>query len=82
MAQIVVRGIDDEVMRLFKARAKKQGKSAEQAVRELIEQAAREPTPAPDWLVRARELREELIRKYGMSDVSSADLIREDRDSR
>jgi len=37
-----VRGIDDEVMRQFRERAKKQGKSAEQAVRELIEGAARE----------------------------------------
>lgn len=82
MAQIVVRGIDDALMKKFKERAKQQGKSAEQAVRELIEGAARAARQEEDWLARADRLREELRQKYGTSDISSADLIREDRDSR
>jgi plasmid stability protein len=82
MAQIVVRGIDEEVMQKFKARAKKQGKSAEQAVRELIEEAAREAERRDDWFERANAFREKLYRKYGAFDVTPAELIRQDRDSR
>jgi plasmid stability protein len=79
MAQIVVRGIDEEVMQKFKARAKKQGKSAEQAVRELIEEAARDTERQDDWFAAANAFREKLYRKYGQFDISSADLLREDR---
>ena len=82
MAQIVVRGIDDEVMRLFKDRAKKQGKSTEQAVRDLIEGAVRETRRDDDWLARLDEFRERLYQKYGEFEETAADLIREDRDSR
>ena len=82
MAQIVVRGIDDELMKLFKARAKAQGKSTEQAVRELIENAAREGERRADWFERINALRAEQKQKYGAMDVSAVDLIREDRDSR
>jgi plasmid stability protein len=78
MAQIVVRGIDEEVMRMFKERAKKQGKSAEQAVRELIEEAARETERRDDWFERANAFREKLYRKYGTF-PSAAELLREDR---
>ena len=69
MAQIVVRSIDDELMRRFKARAKAEGKSAEQAVRELIEAAAREERERSDWLRRAQEFRERMYRKYGDHDA-------------
>ena len=82
MAQIVVRGIDDEVMKKFKVRAKARGKSAEQAVRELIEKAAVDAIVEEDWFERAQAFREKLRAKYGPSDISSVDLIREDRDSR
>jgi plasmid stability protein len=82
MAQIVVRGIDEEVMQKFKVRAKRQGKSAEQAVRELIEEAARETGRQDDWFERATAFREKLYRKYGQLDINAAELIREDRDSR
>ena len=82
MAQIVIRGIDDDVMRKFKAHAKAQGKSAEQAVRELIEAAAAQVDRKEDWLARATAFREELKAKYGTFPDSAADLIREDRDSR
>ena len=69
MAQIVVRSIDDELMRRFKARAKADGKSAEQAVRELIDAAAREERERSDWLRRAQEFRERMYRKYGDHDA-------------
>ncbi len=69
MAQIVVRSIDDELMRRFKERAKADGKSAEQAVRELIENAAREERERSDWLRRAQEFRERMYRKYGDHDA-------------
>ena len=82
MAQIVVRGIDDEVMRRFKERAKQQGKSAEQAVRELIAKTVEEEHAQSDWFRRAEAFRAEMLRKYGPEQVDSADLIREDRDSR
>jgi plasmid stability protein len=82
MAQIIVRGIDDEVMRRFKERAKKQGKSAEQSVRDLIEGAARQDAEDDDWYTRAVAFRERMHRKYGPDPIDSAELIREDRDSR
>ncbi len=82
MAQIVVRGIDEEVMRLFKRRAKQQGKSAEQAVRELIEAATRKTDEEGDWFERTIAFRERMYRKYGDQGIDSAELIREDRDSR
>ena len=82
MAQIVVRGIDEEIMKLFKARAKKQGKSAEQAVRELIEGAAREQARNAGWFEEVMAFRQYLYEKYGESDISVVDDIREDRESR
>lgn len=82
MAQIVVRGIDEEIMRRFKERAKKQGKSAEQAVRELIEGAAREEARKAGWFEEAMAFSERLYEKYGESDISVVDDIREDRESR
>ena len=81
MAQIVVRGIDDEVMRRFRERAKTAGKSAEQAVRELIERAAAEGQREEDWLERVDRLREQLRGKYGEF-PSAVDAIREDRGTR
>lgn len=82
MAQIVVRGIDDELMATFKLQAKQRGKSAEQAVRELIERSARDDGYRSKWLEEASALRERIREKYGTSPISSAELIREDRASR
>ena len=82
MAQIVVRGIDDQLMKAFKARAKAEGKSAEQAVRDLIEQAAQEHERRDVWFERINAFREEQMQKYGAFETSAVDLIREDRDSR
>lgn len=81
MAQIVVRGIDEGVMRVFRERARERGVSAEQAVRELIEQAAGEALRTRDWHTDATVFRERLRAKYGTL-PSSAELIRDDRDVR
>ena len=82
MAQIIVRGIDDEVMRRFKERARKQGKSTEQAVRDLIEAESLRAVQESDWLAESRAFRERMAAKYGISERSAADDVREDRDSR
>lgn len=81
MAQIVVRGIDDEAMQAFREQARARGVSTEQAVRELIETAAREAARQADWYVRAEVLRERIRTQYGTL-PSSLEMIREDRDSR
>jgi len=81
MAQIVVRGIDDEAMQAFREQARSRGVSTEQAVRELIERAAREGSRQADWYTRADVLRERIRAKYGTLPLSM-EMIREDRDRR
>jgi len=81
MAQILVRGIDDEAMRAFREQARARGVSTEQAVRELIETAAREGARLADWYTRAGALRERIRARYGEL-PSSVEMLREDRDSR
>ena len=71
MAQIVVRGINDDVMRRFREYAKTQGKSAEQVVRELIERAAAEAEAARDWFEQVNAFREQMRRKYGDPDAAT-----------
>ena len=80
MAQIVVRGIDDEVMAAFKARAKAEGKSAERAVRELIIEAARAGKKRAEWFERAEQVREQLFKKYG--GFPEADAVEDVRELR
>ena len=82
MAQLVVRGLDAEILKLFKERATRQGKSAEQVVRELIEAAAREEARKADWLEETMEFGRQLREKYGPYQGSMVDDIREDRESR
>ena len=81
MAQILVRGIPDDVMKAFKARAKRRGVSAEQAVRELIEQAALDHKRQGNWYRDIQAFHERVAQEYGVM-PSSVDSIREDRDSR
>ena len=76
MAQMIVRNIDDGVAERFKARAKAEGKSAEQLLRELVETAAR-----PDIAEILGDL--DAIRETtrGRPVVDPVTSIREDRDS-
>ena len=81
MAQILVRGIADDVMRAFKERARRHGRSQEQGARLLIEEAALE---SEGWerfeKFSARMLRE--LRRGGEAYGDSTREIRADRDSR
>jgi plasmid stability protein len=81
MAQIVVRGIDDKLMSVFKKQAKRRGQSVEQAVRELIEAAARDAMKQWNWSAEVAAFRERLRMQYGELPDSTAD-IREGRDHR
>jgi plasmid stability protein len=75
MAQVIVRNIEDEVVRVIKARAALKGISLEQELREILRSAAR---PKPEDLValadRVRELTPDV------SQWDSTALVREDRD--
>jgi plasmid stability protein len=78
MGQIIVRKLDDAVIKRLKQRAKKQGISLEEAVRRVLLESVK---PNKD------ELLEEMRRIRAMSPPItkppfSQDLIREDRDSR
>ena len=78
MGQIIVRKLDDTIIKRLKQRAKSQGISLEEAVRRILADAVK---PSKD------ELLEEMRRIRAMSPPIteppfSQDLIREDRDSR
>lgn len=75
MAQMLVRNIDDAVAERFKARAKAEGKSAEQVLRELIADYGRDRKA--EALARLAELRETI----GPVTLDPVAIIREDRDS-
>lgn len=75
MAQVLVRNLDDQVVERLRQRAKAEGKSLEQALRDLLTEAAR-----PD----REEILAEMDRIRAMTpavpQTDSAELIREDRD--
>jgi plasmid stability protein len=74
MGQILVRNLDDVVIRQLKSRAAQSGKSLEQTVREIIAEAVR-PSKQEAWA--------EIDRIRAMSkksNVSSVTLIRAFRD--
>ena len=77
MAQLTVRNLDDELVRLLKIRAAHQNRSAEAEHRAILEDALR-PNDEAFWS-RAAELRERFAdRAFG----DSADIVREARDRR
>ena len=75
MADILVRNVDEETARRLKERAKAEGKSLGETVREVLENATK-PTKA-ELVETARRIR--AMSPY--SDVDSTDLIREDREN-
>jgi plasmid stability protein len=77
MAQLLVRGVSQDVVAALKRRAAEHGRSAE-AEHRLILEATLCAGRTGFW-ERAAELREEL---RGRISGDSADLIREDRDQR
>jgi hypothetical protein len=77
MAQVLVRQLDDHVVSALRARAKAQGLSLEQSLRELLTDAVRRNDSLRDELARLRATTPAAGRTL---DVAA--LIREDRDGR
>lgn len=75
MAQLLVRNVDDELIRRLKMRAAATGRSAEAEHRLILEQALRHDVEG--FKERARRLRE---RTKGRPLVDSVAIIREFRD--
>jgi plasmid stability protein len=81
MGQVVIRNIDDLVLKRLKARAAEQHKSLEQSLRELLTQAAK-PSRA-ELLAEVERIRAMTPpRKPGVRYPNAEEMIREDRDSR
>lgn len=77
MAQLIVRNIDDELVRILKERATRHGRSAEAEHREILKEAL-QPSRADFW-ERARWFRENVA---GKQRTDSTDIVREWRDRR
>lgn len=81
-----VRGIPQELYDDIKLRAAVEHRSFSAEVIALLERGLAAPKrefSMDEWLENARRFREEMAEKYGPYEgPSSADLIREDRDSR
>ena len=77
MAQVLIRQLDDRVVEALRARAKAQGLSLEQSLRDLLTAAVRQDNALRDELARLRATTPAAGRCL---DVAA--LIREDRDGR
>lgn len=81
-----VRNVPQRLYDDIKLRAKLEHRSLSAEVIELLERGLKAPKrefSMEEWLENARRFRQELVEKYGITEgASSADLIREDRDSR
>lgn len=77
MAQILVRGLDEEVVERLKRRAKKEGRSLQSEVKLVLEQTARQPKVDMEA---ARKICKEFRHKFkGRKFPDTLELIREDR---
>ena len=77
MAQLTVRNVDGELVRLLKIRAAQHNRSAEAEHRAILDEVLR---PArPDFWRRAARIRRQLS---GRTLGDSADIIRDERDRR
>lgn len=77
MAEVIVRDLDDEVIERLRARAALHGRTLEEEAREILSRAA--PLTPAEKLAIADRIRAMTPRHL---DTDSADLIREDRDTR
>jgi len=75
MPDMLIRGLSEETIKRFKARAKRNGRSLQSEAKMLIEDAARSERIA-EVLDRARQWRDTLGGDY----EDSTELIREDRE--
>ena len=75
MAQVIVRHLEDETVRLLKERARRKGQSLEQELREVLAAAARQD------LAECKEQAAAIRARYqGTLQTDSVRLLREDRD--
>lgn len=74
MAQLIVRNLDEDLVRLLKQRAAAKGVSVESEHRRILEEALR--SHVDDWLEGADTLR----RQDGRVFSDSAVIVREERD--
>ena len=78
MPEILVRGLNEKTVKRLKERARISGRSLQQEVKEILERAATTLT-----MEEARRLSVTWHRRFaGRTFSDSAELIREDRDSR
>jgi plasmid stability protein len=77
MAQVLIRQWDDQVVQALRARARAQGLSLEQSLRDLLMAAARQSESLGDDLARLRA-----TTPLAGRTLDVAALIREDRDGR
>lgn len=77
MAQLLIRQLDDQVVAALRARARAQGLSLEQSLRDILTAAARQDESLRNELARLRATTPAAGRSL---DVAA--LIREDRDGR
>ena len=78
MAQILVRDLDEQVVKRLKARAETAGRSLQSEVKRILEQAANAQEVD---MKTARKMCERFRRRFGgRSFPDSALLVREDRD--
>lgn len=77
MAQVLIRQLDEQVVAALRARARLQGISLEQSLRNLLTQAARQDESLRDELARLRAKTPAAGRQLDV-----AGLIREGRDDR
>ncbi len=75
MAHMLFRNIDDKLAERFKGRARAEGKSAEQVLRELIEDYG------SDLKAEALATLESSRKKIGPATLDPVAIIREDRDN-
>lgn len=79
MAQIVIRGIDDEAMEWLRRRAQRLGWSKEQLARSILEREAEAEAGWTRFEARARRMRERLRQQGGTYGDSTSDM-RSDRE--
>lgn len=78
MAQILVRGLDEEVVKNLKRRARHDGRSLQSEVKLILEQAAHEPRVDMET---ARKICEDFrLRFKGRKFPDTVELIHEDRE--
>jgi plasmid stability protein len=76
MGQMLVRDLDDEIIRRIERRAAANGRSAEAEHRAILEAAVRLPTDPPATVARR------LLQEIADGGPDSADMIRAQRDAR